>query len=430
MPKTIRLAVPLAALLLASTAMAVPAQAGWFDFGGGKSDDTNSKDSTPASKDAKDKIQPAVTLDSSINEAHLLRLAGRYPEAIKHLSQLMMVAADDPRVVSEYGKTLASMGRAQDAVNFLTRAQQLSPGDWTVFSAIGVAYDQTGDSRAAAAAYERALALKPDEPSVLTNYALSRMLAKDPDSAKKLIARVESTGGASDPKIASNIAMIRKMAPADAPVAVAATAPRPAAAPSPAPTTHVAQVPLPVMTPAPQGHVAQNTPTAAPRPLVQANNNAVIDVAPQMAMPAQAAPRGVVMQAVPIDPLAGPVVKLHPPAPKAVAKAEPKPAPKPVQTAATQAEDLQAKADAIARQIANKPAAIAQVKAEASKPSASVATGAPKVLQPAKADAPKVLAPVAAKTADAKPAKDAKAIPVKTASKDAVPALRVSSSAY
>ena len=29
----------------------------------------------------------------------MLRLAGQYPEAIKHLSQLMMVASDDPRVV-------------------------------------------------------------------------------------------------------------------------------------------------------------------------------------------------------------------------------------------------------------------------------------------------------------------------------------------
>jgi hypothetical protein len=131
---------------------------------------------------------------------------------------------------------------------------------------------------------------------------------------------------------------------------------------------------------------------------------------------------------VPIDPLAGPVVKLHPPAPKAVAKAEPKPAPKPVQTAAAQAEDLQAKADSIAKQIANKPAAIAQAKAEASKPAAPAATAAPRVLQPAAA--PKVLPPAAARTADAKPAKDAKPVPVKTASKDAVPALRVSSSAY
>ena len=114
----------------------------------------------------------------------MLRLAGNYSEAINHLSQLMLVAADDPRVVSEYGKTLVAMGRADEAEKFLTRAQQLQPNDWTIYSALGVAYDQIGNQKEAQANYERALALKPGEPSVLSNYALSRMLAKDPTMAR------------------------------------------------------------------------------------------------------------------------------------------------------------------------------------------------------------------------------------------------------
>ena len=122
-------------------------------------------------------------------------------EAIRHLSQLMMVASDDPRVVSEYGKTLASMGRAQEAVNFLTRAQELKPGDWSVYSALGVAYDELGNQKDAGAAYERALVLKPGEPSVLSNYALSRMLANDPDGARKLMVRALAAGGNADPAL-------------------------------------------------------------------------------------------------------------------------------------------------------------------------------------------------------------------------------------
>ncbi len=408
MPKTLRFAVPLAALLLGSSALT--AQAGWFDFGSSSKTDTTAKDSKDAQNKDKDKVQPATTLDDSIRQAQLLRLAGQYPEAIKHLSQLMMVATDDPRVVSEYGKTLAAMGRADDAINFLSRAQQLSPNDWTVYSAMGVAYDTKGDQHAAAASYDRALALKPGEPSVMINYALSRMLAKDPDSAKRLIAQVEAGGGASDPKIASNIAMIRKMAPA-APIqpqvqAVAANVPPPAAAgPNPAPTTHVAQAPLP----APQPRMAQNPPAAA-RPV----NNGVIDFVPQVQMP-NAAPAGVVMQRVPVDPLAGPVATAatHAPRPlhpKAEAAANPAPAnPAPVKTAAGAAQDLQAKADALAKQLTNKPAAIAAAKAEANKP------------------APKVLPPTPSKVAEAKPAK---AVPVKAAAKDAVPALRMSANAY
>jgi len=154
MPKATRLSFPLAVLLLGCTAMS--SNAGWFDSSA--KPEAPVKDNVKDSKDNKAAPLPAVNLDDSIREAQMLRLAGSYPEAIKHLSQLMMVASDDSRVVGEYGKTLAAMGRADDAVNFLTRAQQLQPGDWTIYSALGVAYDQLGKQKDAQPAYERALA--------------------------------------------------------------------------------------------------------------------------------------------------------------------------------------------------------------------------------------------------------------------------------
>ena len=182
MPKAHHFVPPLLVLFLGCTALTSGAQAGWFDFGGEKAKPA------PVLPEAKEKAppSPAANLDESIRQAQMLRLAGSYPEAIKHLSQLMMVAADDPRVVSEYGKALAQMGRASDAVNFLNRAAQLSPTDWTLYSALGVAYDQVGNQKQAQAAYEHALSLNPGEPSVLNNYALSRMLAKDTAMAQNL----------------------------------------------------------------------------------------------------------------------------------------------------------------------------------------------------------------------------------------------------
>ena len=65
-------------------------------------------------------------LDVGVRQAQMMRLAGQYDDAIRTLSQLMLVASDDPRVVSEYGKSLALKGRAQDAVEFLNRATELS----------------------------------------------------------------------------------------------------------------------------------------------------------------------------------------------------------------------------------------------------------------------------------------------------------------
>ncbi len=431
----------LALLLLGSTALGGTAQAGWL-FGDSK------KEANTESVKAGTVVQPAETLDGSIRQAQLLRVDGNYSEAIRHLSQLMMVASDDHRVINEYGKTLAAIGRAAEAVNFLTRAQQLQPGDWTVYSALGVAYDQMGKQQEAKHAYEQALALKPGEPSVLNNYALSRLLANDPDEAQRLIARAEIAGGASDPKIARNIAMIRDVAPASAKTDYAVTTP----APSPAPRATVAAAPLPaaprsavsVRNPQPQrtAKAAPSTPAPfvdLPTPPAPAPANTVIEARPQLARTMTPAPQGVVMQLVPVDPLAGPVAVPIPkppvatraprtlapkpdvaraqatPAPvKAAAAPAPAPAKKaeaPRKTAATAAHDLQAKAEAIAKQMeAEKTQG-----AKASK-TAAVAKPAPKPAAPVKA---------AAKPAPTKPMATA----AKSA-KDSVPALRLSANAF
>jgi Flp pilus assembly protein TadD len=215
-------------------------------------------------------------VDSGVRQAQQARLDGRYDDAIHTLSQLMLLASDDPRVVGEYGKALVEKGRAREAVQFLTRATELQPRDWTVYSALGVAYDEAGDQISAGRAYDHALALKPGEPAILNNYALSRMLASDPAMARQLIASAASAGGASDPKIAHNIALVNSLASQPSPV------PAPMAQAVQAPAMDVAsRAPTPII-----------TPTALP------------------AVPAVSNPQ-VVMQAVPADPLAGPV-KSHP----------------------------------------------------------------------------------------------------------------------
>ena len=488
MPKATLFAPSLVALLLSCSALSSTAQAGWFS--------SDSKSAAPAAKtDDKAQAQPGTNLEDSIRQAQMLRLAGSYAEAINNLSQLMLVAADDPRVISEYGKTLAAMGRADEAEKFLTRAQELQPNDWTVYSALGVANDQIGNQKEAQVNYERALALKPGEPSVLSNYALSRMLAKDPAMAARLADRAEiANAAAHDDKITRNIAMIRSMAqptantfavntPAPAPVPQSGPQSGPQSPPQAAPHVAVAQAALappqhlqPVqhvqpVSPAPQAAPVPMASSAPPRQLVA---NTVIQAQPQAAQFANRAPQGVIMQAVPIDPLAGPI-QLHLPAPpraqrsvppkaqaaaspapvkneapKALAKAE---APKPAAGKPMSAADsLEARAEAIAKTL-NKPGAIAQAQAEANKPeanknapakpvalakAATPAAPAAKVSVPVKAAdvkpnaaqaAPKVLPPAGVKAADAKPA-TAKTAAAKPASKDAIPGLRMSANAY
>ena len=262
-----------------------------------------------AAEAAKDQIESITKtmptdLESGVRQASLLRQAGHYDEAVHILSQLMLVASDDPRVVGEYGKTLTQMGRAQDAAQFLHRAVELQSNDWTLYSAMGVAYDQLGDQENARAAYEHALVLKPGEPSVLNNYALSRMLANDPASARTLVERARIAGGDTDPKIARNMELVKSLAPqpqAAAPNNLAYAVEKPAPAQTKMPASPSA--PATAYAVAPKGNVS------APHQLQQ----------PVPSRPLPAASPTVVMQRVPVDPLAGPV------GPRKLAKAKPVP---------------------------------------------------------------------------------------------------------
>lgn len=70
-----------------------------------------------------------------MKQALAQRKSGDLSAAAHTLSQLVLLAPDDARVLGEYGKTLIAMGRTDDALAFLERAVELQPKDWSLFSA-------------------------------------------------------------------------------------------------------------------------------------------------------------------------------------------------------------------------------------------------------------------------------------------------------
>ncbi|HWA29780.1 MAG TPA: tetratricopeptide repeat protein [Rhizomicrobium sp.] len=284
-------------------------------------------DDQPAAADAP---SAAVTIATEIGHAHDQRVKGDLAGAAKTLQQLLLVANTDPRVLGEYGKVLVQQGHAKDAIKFLARATQLGSNDWTVYSALGVAYDQNDDHTDARKSYDRALAMKPGEASILNNYAVSRMLTGDYDGAVQTLSQIEKSG-ASDPKIAANLAKAEELKAAhpsaNAPVATAQSQP---AKPAPVAVATLAA-------PKPQdGVVMQKVPAdplagpvrnanAAPRQLNNAKpvRPTLAAEAAKLKVPASA----IVMQKVPADPKAGPV-KDAKQEPKAKTTVEAKTAPK------------------------------------------------------------------------------------------------------
>lgn len=164
-------------------------------------------------------------IEGAIELAKTQRGSGDYDGATATLSQLVLLAPDDPRVLGEYGKTLVDRGETNDALAFLQRAIELNPGDWSFYSAQGVALAQTGNFGASQTAFSRALALKPNDPVILNNFALAHLQAGNLDQAEALLLRA-SLSGPAVPKITQNLALVRQLrttaqqgTPAAAPVA-------------------------------------------------------------------------------------------------------------------------------------------------------------------------------------------------------------------
>jgi hypothetical protein len=168
--------------------------------------------------------------------------------------------------------------------------------------------------------------LKPGEPAILNNYAMSRMLAGDPKSARTLLMQAKASGSA-DPKLDQNLALLDSMTPAASPAPVVASV-------VPAPV-HAAVAAAPVVahaTAAVAAHASAPVASAAPataRPASAVANNvlppaplhttapAAVTPAEVRAVPtvtANGAPTpithngvSIVMQTVPVDPKAGKV---------------------------------------------------------------------------------------------------------------------------
>lgn len=251
----------MAAVLLAGTVLSGTAHAGWFD----SKPKPDPKAATNTAAQQQQQPLPQVNLDNDIRQAQLMRASGDFDGATKSLAQMMLVYPDDPRIVGEYGKLLAQEGHSKDAVDFLRRATDLSPGDWTLYSALGVAYDQQRDTAKARMAYERALQIKPNDPAVLNNYALSRVAAGDLDGAKRMIAQAAATPGA-NPKIAGNVTMIASLTPVGGATTNVAYNPPPARLPA---NATVQRVPTdPKAGPVAVARAGDNRPvTSAPRQL-------------------------------------------------------------------------------------------------------------------------------------------------------------------
>jgi Flp pilus assembly protein TadD len=114
---------------------------------------------------------------------------------------------EDREVLAAYGKALAANGSFEEALKIVRRAQTPDRPDWRLMSAEAAILDQTGQSQAARGLYQQALDLAPNEPIILSNYAMSYVVTGELAEAEKLLRRAIAVPSA-DARVRQNLALV------------------------------------------------------------------------------------------------------------------------------------------------------------------------------------------------------------------------------
>lgn len=132
--------------------------------------------------------------------ASVLTMSGRAEQALAVMQQVAIHNPTDRTVLAAYGKALAGAGQLEQALDAIQRAQTPDRPDWQLLSAEGAVYDQLGNPAAARERYRKALDLKPNEPSVLSNLGMSYVLQGDLRTAETYLSSAAQQPAARQPR--------------------------------------------------------------------------------------------------------------------------------------------------------------------------------------------------------------------------------------
>ena len=152
---------------------------------------------------AKDPRNP----DKAVAYARNLKAMGEKRQALAVLQQAGNFNAGHRALNSEYGRLALDLDQVSVAQRLLEAADDPTNPDWRVISARGTVLAKQGSYRDAIPLYERALALAPDQSSILNNLALARAMEGHADQAEPLLKRAAAANG-KDPRVSQNLALV------------------------------------------------------------------------------------------------------------------------------------------------------------------------------------------------------------------------------
>jgi Flp pilus assembly protein TadD len=141
------------------------------------------------------------------NYAAALQMDGDADQSLAVMRKLAIVLPKDRDVLAAYGKALAANGQFEPALDAVRRAQTPEYPDWKLVSAEAAILDQLGQRDEARQDYRKALDLKPNEPSILSNLGMSYVLEGDLRTAETYMRSAAQQPNA-DSRVRQNLALV------------------------------------------------------------------------------------------------------------------------------------------------------------------------------------------------------------------------------
>jgi len=145
-------------------------------------------------------------LEAAQKFSEALRRGGRNDRAAQIAGEAIGRFPEDRTLLTTYGLAQIANSRPQDALRPLAMVAAADDQNWRVRSALGAALDQLGRFEQARQAYAEALALSPDQTSVLTNLGVSHLMAGEPAEAEAVLRRAVDRPDAT-PQTRQNLAI-------------------------------------------------------------------------------------------------------------------------------------------------------------------------------------------------------------------------------
>jgi len=141
---------------------------------------------------------------AAIAYAHALRASGAKAEALAIVEKAAIAQPSNRNLQVQRALIALDLGEIAKAEKLLRRAD--NGQEWRVQSALGVALSLSGKQHEAQTQFAKALAIAPDNPTVLNNLALSYVLDGKADEAENLLRKVSSATGTAP--LQQNLALV------------------------------------------------------------------------------------------------------------------------------------------------------------------------------------------------------------------------------